>query len=82
MVKRTDAAGQNWVILDTSRDTSNVAKNGLYPNLSNAEDAGWNVDILSNGFKPRDTASAWNASGGTYIYAAFSEFPFKNALAR
>ena len=82
MVKRTDAAGQNWVILDTSRDTSNVAKNGLYPNLSNAEDAGWNVDILSNGFKPRDTASAWNASGGTYIYAAFCESPFKNSLAR
>ena len=82
MVKRTDAAGQNWVILDTSRDTSNVAKNGLYPNLSNAEDAGWNVDILSNGFKPRDTASAWNASGGTYIYAAFSEVGFKYALGR
>jgi len=37
---------------------------------------------LSNGFKVRNLGGGWNASGGTYVYAAFSEHPFKNALAR
>jgi hypothetical protein len=40
------------------------------------------MDFLSNGFKFRTSDSATNASGGTYIYMAFAENPFKNALAR
>jgi len=44
-------AGNNWVILDTARDTYNVAQNLLYPNLSSAEATGAALDILSNGFK-------------------------------
>jgi len=86
MVKRTDAAGNNWVILDTSRDTYNASGLYLYPNLSAAEDdyraSAGPVDILSNGFKQRSTLSNVNASGGTYIYMAFAENPFKNSLAR
>jgi len=41
-----------------------------------------NVDILSNGFKLRTTGAWMNASGGTYIFAAFSETAFKYANAR
>jgi hypothetical protein len=37
--------------------------------------------FVSNGFKVRST-SAINASGGTYIYMAFAENPFKYSLAR
>lgn len=82
MIKRTDTTG-DWHILDTSRDTYNVAGNVLYPNLSSAESGVvWNQDILSNGFKLRITGANENASGGTYIYAAFAESPFKLALAR
>lgn len=83
MIKRTDAVS-NWTLRDTSRDTSNTSINDLYANSSNAESsAGANIDILSNGFKCRDAGGgATNASGGTYIYAAFAENPFKYSLAR
>jgi hypothetical protein len=39
-------------------------------------------DFLSNGFKLRGTSVSGNASGGTYIYAAFAESPFQYARAR
>jgi hypothetical protein len=54
----------------------------LYANISNAEDTGRPVDFVSNGFKIRYSAGDPNVSGGTYIYAAFAENPFKNSLAR
>jgi len=44
--------------------------------------AGHVFDMLSNGFKMRNTNSARNASGGTFIYMAFAEAPFKYANAR
>jgi len=83
MVKRTDSTGE-WIIKDTARDTYNQANKNLYANLSNAEDTYSTVelDILSNGFKLRGTATAQNASGGTYIFMAFAENPQKLALAR
>ena len=80
--KWTDGSNQ-WVIFDTSRDTHNVASKSLYPNLTNAEETIYNLtDILSNGFKMRTTDNSVNGSGGTYIYMAFAEHPFKNSLAR
>ena len=86
MYKRTDSTG-SWGIFDTSRNTYNLSTNVLYANLSSAEytstGAGFdNIDILSNGFKPRQSNSGVNASGGTYIYMAFAENPFKSSLAR
>jgi hypothetical protein len=83
MVKRRDAT-QNWAIVDTSRDTFNVSNKRLFANLSDAEDTGISnfVDLLSNGFKFRDSNVSCNASGGTYIYMAFCENPFKFANSR
>jgi hypothetical protein len=40
------------------------------------------VDIVSNGFKIRNTTAGFNTNNGIYIYAAFAENPFKNSLAR
>ena len=73
----------SWVINDTSRDRYNVAS--LYLNTDTASAEGTlnpTMDILSNGFKIKTTNITWNASGGTYIYAAFAENPFKYSLAR
>jgi hypothetical protein len=83
MIKRTDAVN-NWVIYDTARNTFNKTSKYLYAQSSQAEvdDTVDYIDILSNGFKPRATWSGLNASGGTYIYMAFAESPFKNSLAR
>jgi hypothetical protein len=82
MVKRTDTTNF-WLMMDTTRNTYNVMGDGLLANTSGAE-FGWNPskDILSNGFKVRTSDAAENASGGTYIFAAFAESPFKNSLAR
>ncbi len=67
---------------DSVRNTYNVAQYDLYPNVADAEGSGDYVDILSNGFKMRDTGASRNASGGTYIYMAFAEVPTKFANAR
>jgi len=75
IVKRIDA-GDNWVIIDSKRDTYNVQGEILYANLANAEGTFASVDSLSNGFKLRQFGPAMNTSGGTYIYMAFAENPF------
>jgi hypothetical protein len=75
MIKRTDTTS-NWFILDTARDTYNVSSGLLFPNLSDAEDSSSpRMDILSNGFKNRQS-TVMNASSGTFIYMAFAENPF------
>jgi hypothetical protein len=83
LIKRTDSTG-NWTIFDTGRQPVNLGTTSdptLYPNLSIAEATGI-VDILSNGFKIRYTDGDYNINGGTYIYMAFAESPFKVSLAR
>lgn len=81
--KRSDAAGNDWRIFDTSRDLYNASNHGLYPDTSGAEDlTAGPIDIVSNGFKMRATGAGDNASGGTYIFCAFAENPFKYSLAR
>jgi hypothetical protein len=83
MVKRTDGTGI-WLMHDTSRGTSNVVTPTIEAQTSNAEFSFAAMDILSSGFKIRlDSANtAVNASGGSYIFMAFAENPFKNSLAR
>jgi hypothetical protein len=83
MLKRTDALG-NWLVIDTSREPYNSENRAvLFPNLTDAETTGATPnDILSNGFKPKNSGVGTNASGGTYIYMAFAENPLKYANAR
>jgi hypothetical protein len=70
-------------MIDTSRSPYNEAINPLAANLNSQEsDLGTNIDFLSNGFKPRQTGGHINASGGTYIYMAFAEAPFKYSRSR
>ena len=87
MYKRTDSTG-NWLIDDNKTQTFNPDSNYLLADSSDAEGdtttntAGHVFDMLSNGFKMRNTNSARNANGGTFIYMAFAEAPFKYANAR
>ena len=57
---------KDWVII--------VDNNQLYPNTNGVADTNNYIDILSNGFKLRDTASSVNQPD-PYIYAAFAESP-------
>ena len=67
---------------DSSRDTYNVMQDYLAADISNAEQAVIFGDFLSNGFKLRSSGAGFNASSGTFIYAAFAENPFNYSLAR
>ena len=72
----------NWWFHDNKRLGYNANNYALFPNLVQAEDANIRIDILSNGFKIRNTAKHWSTSGQTFIYLAFAEQPFKYANAR
>ena len=81
MAKRRDATG-SWIIIDSSRSLYNATNVFLNPNTNVAEGSTSEYyDLLSNGFKLK-YSGAMNVSGGTYIYMAFAENPFKNSLAR
>jgi hypothetical protein len=85
MVKISSASGEGWAIQDSTRFNNNPASDILAANSNGSETGfggGFRVDLLSNGFKLRSTQSAHNASGVTYIYAAFAEAPFQYARAR
>ena len=82
MFKRTDSTA-SWFIADNKRDVNNVLSRYLFADLNDAENtAGDRADFLSNGFKARVSNTNQNANGGTYIYMAFAEMPFKYANAR
>jgi hypothetical protein len=89
MIKRTDASSATgWYIYDTARDTYNYHRAGLAANSTSAEfvlnegSGGAALDTTSNGFKIRGTYTDVNASGGTHIFIAIAESPFKYSLAR
>ena len=84
LTKRTDS-GDNWRLTDNAREPSNDgAFVALKANATDSEgDTGnRNFDYLSNGFKVRETDADMGADGGTYIYIAFAEIPFKYSNAR
>ena len=74
MVKRTDSTS-DWTIFDNKRPGYNLINKALYPNGEWAEGTGDALDFTSNGFKWRVNSSAYNGSGGDYIYMAFAEAP-------
>jgi hypothetical protein len=83
IVKRTDSTA-SWQVFDAARNTYNALTSVLFPNTADAEASNsvYAFDFISNGFKVRSSQTQFNASGGTYIYAAFAESPFNYARAR
>ena len=79
MIKRVDSAtGGNWSIIDNVRGPFNPYNTSLLADANTAESGLSDVttDLLSNGFKIRNTLNSCNNSSGTYIYMAFAEHPF------
>ena len=81
ITKRADTGGDNWHILDSTRDIDNPAQEVISANANTAEGttSTSKIDFLSNGFKCRGTGSSINTDGLTYIYIAFAENPFVTA---
>ena len=72
LFKRTDTS-KNWFIHDNKRKTYNPESDYLHPNLNSNEADYDTLDILSNGFKIRQSGTGHNQSGGTYIYMAIGQ---------
>ena len=79
MIKCSSNSGHNWQIRDSKRPGYNTTTGLLKPNQSAEEQNTDNIDLLSNGFKQRNSAGDDNGSGQTYIYMAFAESPFVNS---
>jgi len=79
MLKRTSAAGDDFVVLDNKRIGYNIANYRVFANDSRDEETSDYIDFLSNGFKLRSSGNDNNGSGSTYIYMAFAEAPFVNS---
>jgi len=74
---RSITTTQDYNMFDTVRSTFNVVSNQLRANQNFSEDTGATfLDILSNGFKCRNTALDKNQNGVQYVYFAFAENPF------
>jgi hypothetical protein len=76
LIKPSSTTG-SWYLFDSTRNSFNVTNSRLKVDGNEAESSNIDtLDIISNGFKLRDTNAAWNGSGTTYIYMAFAESPF------
>ena len=84
LIKDT-TSNYNWLIFDSQRNKFNIVNNVLHSNLSREENYSgafdW-LDFTSNGFKHRNNGLWHNTAGNTYVFAAFSEHPFKSSRAR
>ena len=79
MIKKVNAA-EDWGIVDDKRSSTNgfnVIDRFLYANQSYAEATTQTpADLLSNGFKSRNSDGKWNTDGSEYRYMAFASSPF------
>ena len=67
LIKRTNATA-GWIIVDDQRSTYE-----LYPHVGNQEDTTTTSIVLgTNKFTINSTGTWYNATGGTYLYMAFS----------
>jgi hypothetical protein len=74
---RRTGGTDDFFVMDTARDTLNVAGDYLRWNVADAESDSSLVDFLSNGFKLRSSSASLNPSGSTIVYGAWSDVPFK-----
>jgi hypothetical protein len=75
VVQKATSGSGSWAIYDNGRNPFNGAGKRLFADNADTESDGEVTDLLSNGFKIRNTGSGQNQSGVTYIYMAFAESP-------
>jgi hypothetical protein len=75
----TRAGTDDWRLYDNKRLGYNVDNNSLMPNTTAVPRTNDDIDLLSNGFKLRNTPNDVNPNGETALYMAFAEAPFVNS---
>tara|TARA_R100001440_G_C2486240_1_gene114252 strand:- start:50 stop:802 length:753 start_codon:yes stop_codon:yes gene_type:complete len=78
MYKNT-ARSISWLIHDNKRLGYNPDNDEQHPDTNAADGSDDRADILSNGFKIRESSNLMNVSGEQVIYMAFAESPFVNS---
>ena len=75
LIKRTDAAGYNWLIHDNTRYTSDPNRAYLVADTNGTEQVSGSdlVSFTSTGFELKTSDAYYNASGGTYTYLAIAD---------
>ena len=75
VILKASGGSSDWIVHNTTVSDSNPCENYLSPNNSLGETTGFDIDILSNGFKVRSN----NGPPGTtsdVIFCAWAENPF------
>lgn len=80
MIKNASTASTNWAMFDNKRDGYNVDNDYFLTNTNDIENTTDVLDLVSNGFKLRNSSTSNGAY--TYFYMAFAEQPFKYSNAR
>ena len=76
MIKVAVGNTGGWDMYDSARALDNATVERLQANANAAETTNDAIDLLSNGFKIRNTTGNQNGSGNTHIYLAIAENPF------
>ena len=77
LIMNADAAASDKYIFDNKRAGYNVQNNRINANTGSTQGTDVRLDLLSNGFKSRNTGNPNTAT--LWIYAAFAEAPFVNS---
>lgn len=73
MIKRTDASGNSWLMVDNQRTESNGNLSELFADTQSKEGGtGYDIDLDADGFTLNTTTSNANSVGATYIYLAIA----------
>ena len=79
LTKPSSTSG-NWNFNDNARSPNNPVDRRLRGSNVGEDAFGGTdtvrMDFLANGFKIRDSGTAYNGDGATYVYMAFAEHPF------
>jgi hypothetical protein len=79
LIIKADGSSNSWQIFDNKRDGYNPDNNRLYSDSSTTESTTDVIDLLSNGFKVRDTNTWLGSSGASFTYMAWAHAPFVNS---
>ena len=74
LIRNQQDSGEYWEMFDDKRIGYNPKNNRIYPNATDAEDTSdERLDLVSNGFKLRNSGSHINEDGDKIIFMAFGQ---------
>ena len=72
VIIKPSSSADHWNMYDSTRDPLNPTDSLLFPNRTNAEATGQEIEITDTGFQLKTDNAGSNGNGETYIYMAFA----------